>query len=67
MRNPPPTVEALRTQLAAARAALRSAIEAYVATPCDVNELTVATRGATVCAIEKRIDERHGSLASLFG
>lgn len=67
MRPPPPTVEALRTQLAAARAALRSAIAEYVATPCDVNELTVATRGATVCAIEKRIDERHGSLASLFG
>ena len=67
MRTPPPTVEAFRTQLAAARAALRSAIAEYVANPCDVNELTVATRGATVCAIEKRIDERHGSLASLFG
>ena len=67
MRTTPPTAEALRAQLAAARAALRSAIEAYVATPCDVNELTVATRGATVCAIEKRLDERHGSLAAMFG
>lgn len=67
MRTAAPTVEALRTQLAAARAALRSAIAAYAAHPCDVNELTVATRGATVCAIEKRIDERHGALASLFG
>ena len=67
MRTAAPTVEALRTQLAAARAALRSAIAEYVATPCDVTELTVATRGATVCAIEKRIDERHGSLAAMFG
>ena len=63
MRTTPPTAEALRTQLAAARAALRSAIAEYVASPCDVNELTVATRGA----IEKRIDERHGSLAAMFG
>ncbi len=63
MRTAAPPVEALRTQLAAARAALRSAIAAYVATPCDVNELTVATRGA----IEKRINDRHGALASLFG
>lgn len=67
MRTAATTVEALRTQLAAARAALRSAIAEYAANPCDVTELTIATRGATVCAIEKRLDERHGSLAALFG
>lgn len=62
-----PNAETLRKQLAVARSNLRSAIAEYVAHPCDVTELTVATKGATVVAIEKRLDERHGALAALFG
>ncbi len=61
------TAETLRKQLAVARSSLRTAIAEYVAHPCDITELTVATRGATVVAIEKRLDENHGALAALLG
>ena len=55
----------LIAQLATARACLRAAIAEYVASPCDATELAVASKGATVCALERKLDARQDAFAAL--
>jgi hypothetical protein len=57
----------LRAQLETARRCLRSAIAEYVADPCEATELTVATKGASVCAIEARIKSGVDALDAVIG
>ena len=57
----------LRAQLETARRRLRNAIAAYVADPCETTELTVATKGAVVVAIEARIKSGVDALDSVIG
>lgn len=55
----------LQAQYVTARAALRRALNEWKAEPCEATELTVASRGATVCALEAKITEETRRIATV--